>query len=117
MSDAARDDAAQQAAEAWLARIDAKDFETCWDQASPLIQNAITKEQWSQTMTAQANFGTVLSRELEQRTYATELPGAPDGEYVVLVYKTSFENKKNSVETITPRLEDDTWRVAGYFIR
>lgn len=52
-------------------------------------------------------------------TYATKLPGAPDGEYVVIQYKASFANKESAVETITPMKEADgtTWHVSGYFIK
>jgi hypothetical protein len=52
------------------------------------------------------------------KQYATSLPGAPDGQYVVIQYKTAFENKKAGVETITPMLDKDKkWRVSGYFIK
>jgi len=52
------------------------------------------------------------------KKYMTSLPGAPDGEYVVIQYKTSFENKKDAVETVTPmKDEDGVWRVSGYYIK
>jgi hypothetical protein len=45
------------------------------------------------------------------------LPGAPDGEYVVIQFESSFEKKKSAVETVTPMLEKDgKWRVSGYYI-
>jgi hypothetical protein len=45
-------------------------------------------------------------------------PGVPDGEYVVIQYEVSYENKKAAVETVTPMLDKDgKWRVAGYFMR
>jgi hypothetical protein len=48
----------------------------------------------------------------------TELPGAPDGEYVVFQFDTQFEHKRAAVETVTPmRDPDGSWRVSGYFIR
>ena len=55
---------------------------------------------------------------VKSKQYATSLPGAPDGQYVVIQYKTAFENKKAGVETITPMLDKDKkWRVSGYFIK
>jgi hypothetical protein len=61
--------------------------------------------------------GAVVSRQVKSKTYTTSLPGAPDGEYVVIKYDTSFENKRASVETVTPmRDSDGTWRVSGYYI-
>jgi hypothetical protein len=55
---------------------------------------------------------------LSSKTYMTSLPGAPDGEYVVIKFETSFQNKKSAVETITPmREKDGKWRVSGYYIK
>ena len=46
------------------------------------------------------------------------LPGAPDGEYVVIQYESSFEHKQSAIETVTPMLDTDgKWRVSGYFIK
>jgi hypothetical protein len=48
----------------------------------------------------------------------TTMPGAPDGEYVVIQYQTTFEHKNSAVETVTPMLDNDgQWRVSGYYIR
>jgi len=45
-------------------------------------------------------------------------PAVPDGKYVVIQFKTSFENKKSVIETITPMLDNDgRWRVSGYFVK
>jgi hypothetical protein len=62
--------------------------------------------------------GMALTREIISKQYMTSLPGAPDGEYVVIQHSTSFENKKSTVETVTPMLDkDNIWRVSGYFIK
>jgi len=46
------------------------------------------------------------------------VPGAPDGEYVVIRFSTSFEKKQSAIESITPMLDSDgVWRVSGYFIK
>ena len=48
----------------------------------------------------------------------TDIPNAPDGEYVVIQFDTVFENKKEAIEKITPMLDPNgKWRVAGYFIK
>ena len=37
---------------------------------------------------------------------------------MIIQFATSFEHKKEAVETITPMLDaDGSWRVAGYFIK
>lgn len=62
--------------------------------------------------------GEVLSRKVINRTYTTSLPGAPDEQYVVIQFETSFENKHNAVETVTPMMEPNgQWRVSGYYIK
>jgi len=48
----------------------------------------------------------------------TSMPGAPDGEYVVIQFESSFANKESAVETVTPmKGEDGVWRVSGYYIK
>ena len=76
-------------------------------------------EQWTQQISAvRAPLGKVTSREVKKATYAKSLPGAPDGEYVVIQTKASFENKASAIETITPMLDKNgKWRVSGYFIK
>ena len=67
---------------------------------------------------ARKPLGKVISRHLESKWYTTELPDAPNGQYVVLQYKTLFEHHKSATETITPMMDKDRkWRVSGYYIR
>src|SRR5690606_26485494 len=55
---------------------------------------------------------------VQSMNYATELPGAPDGEYVVLEYETTFERKKKGAERVVMMKEPDgSWRTAGYYVR
>jgi Protein of unknown function (DUF4019) len=62
--------------------------------------------------------GKLLSRKLGKAQNAKSLPGAPDGNYVVMQYDTNFSNKKNAVETVTFMQEKDgKWRAAGYYIK
>jgi hypothetical protein len=50
--------------------------------------------------------------------FARSLPGAPDGEYVVIQFTTSFDGKAVATETVTPMKDPDGhWRVSGYYIR
>jgi hypothetical protein len=46
--------------------------------------------------------GKVLSRKLKSATYMKDPPNAPAGDYVIIQYDTSFENKKDAVETVAP---------------
>ena len=110
---------AKKATEAWLKLIDEGKYRESWEQASTSFKDHVTAEQWEKMVgDARKPFGAVVSRNFKLAHYSTSLPGAPDGEYVVIQYDTSFANKKASVETITPMLDKDgQWRVSGYFIK
>lgn len=111
--------AALAAAKAWLQLVDAGKYTESWDVASEYFKRAITKEQWEQTVQAvREPLGKTLSRTVKSMQYTTTLPGAPDGEYMVIQFDSSFTNRKTAVETITPMLDKDgMWRVSGYYIK
>lgn len=114
-----KEESAVKAADFWLTLVDHGGYDKSWEEAAAYFRNAIPKEQWQQTIAAvRKPLGDVITREIHSRDYMTSLPGAPDGEYVVIQFKTSFTNKKAAIETITPMLEQDgTWRVSGYYIK
>jgi hypothetical protein len=110
---------AQQSAESWLALVDSGKYVESWEQAAQLFKAAVTREQWQSALRASREpLGKVLSRNLKSAVFTKTLPGAPDGEYVVIQYDSSFEHKPAAAETITPMLEKDgKWKVSGYYIK
>lgn len=112
-------DAAVAAAEAWLKLVDDGQYDASWDQSADYVKGVVKKEQWAQSMQgARQPLGALLSRKVTSSSYRTTLPGAPDGQYVVIQFETSFANKKEAVETVTPMLQEDgKWYVSGYYIR
>jgi hypothetical protein len=110
---------AQSAATTWLALTDAAKYGPSWDEASSLFKAAITKANWESALKgARTPLGTLKARKLRAATFTRTVPGAPDGEYVVIQFDTQFENKAAAVETVTPmREKDGSWRVSGYFIK
>lgn len=107
------------AAEIWLALIDEGKYGESWETTAAYFRNAITQEKWEQMLIAvRKPLDQLISRELSSKKYTKSLPGAPDGEYVVIQFKTSFVNKESGIETVTPMLDSDgRWRVAGYYIK
>jgi hypothetical protein len=59
----------------------------------------------------------VKSRAVKSVDYTTSLPGLPAGEYVILQFDATFENRGPSVETVSVTLEDGRWRPSGYFLK
>ena len=119
LADEAAEKAAQGAAKKWLALVDQGQYAESWGTAASYFKNAVPEMQWVQSMKgARQPLGKMISRRLKSATFTTSLPGVPDGQYVVIQYATSFENKASAVETVTPlRDPDKQWRVSGYFIK
>lgn len=118
-SDAGKETVAVSAAEKWLATVDAGKHAASWNEAAEIFRNTVKPEQWEQLVKAvRKPLGKPISRKVQTKVYKTSLPGASDGEYVVIQFETSFENKKAAIETVTPMMEKDgKWRVSGYFIK
>ena len=106
------------AADQWLALIDAEDYAQSWEEAAPYFQKNVSEEEWAQQAGgAREPLGAVESREVRNSAYHASMPGAPDGEYVIIQYQTTFENKDSAVETVTPMKVDGEWRVSGYYVK
>jgi len=112
-------EAAISSVQGWLKLLDDGEYDQCWENASEFFKAAVDKTSSAQYLAAARRpLGGLVSREVFNAEYQESLPGAPDGQYVVIVFKTEFQNKKLSYETVTPKLEaDGTWRVSGYYIR
>lgn len=113
------EDVAQSAALSWLELVDSGDYRESWERAAKLFKDSVTADQWQQALGgARTPLGKLVSRKVKSRKYLEQLPGAPDGKYVVLQFETVFENKASAIETVTPMVDPDgKWRVSGYFIK
>jgi hypothetical protein len=104
-------------AQKWL--IDSGKYEDSWSEAAGFFKNAVKKDEWVRAMDAYRKpIGKTVSRKLKSTYYEKSMPGAPDGEYYVIEFESSFENKKSATETVTPILDKGgQWRVSGYYIQ
>jgi hypothetical protein len=110
---------AEKAALQWLNLTDAELYGDSWNSAATAFQNSITRVNWTNALAnARTPLGKLLSRALISARYSRSIPGAPEGEYVVIQYAAQFENKPTATELVTPMKDKDGhWRVSGYFIR
>jgi len=110
---------AKPGAEAWLGIVDAGRYADSWTEAAAYFKGAIDAKSWERQVGAvRTPLGKLQSRAVKSAKAATSLPGAPDGQYVVFQFETSFERKETSVETVTVSKETDgAWRVSGYYIK
>ena len=99
--------------------MDRQSYVESWKEAAAYFRNAVEQPEWTKTQQAvRAPLGNVVSRAFNSANYRTTLPGAPDGEYVVVEFDTRFQHKQKAVETVIPMKEEDgSWRISGYFIR
>ena len=111
--------AAQEAADAWMALVDSMDYAASWQQAAPMFQQQVSEAQWEQALqSVQGPLGAFVSRNLEQREATTALPNAPEGEYVVITYNSAYVQLENAVETVVmAKTKSGEWKAAGYFVR
>jgi len=118
-SDKAAEQAALRVANEWLQLVDNAKYNESWDSAAEFFKTAVSRDSWQQTLQAfRSPLGKIISRKVKSKRFTKSLPGAPDGQYVVIQYETSFENKKSAIETVTPMLDKDgKWRVSGYYIK
>ena len=106
---------ARAAADAWLVLTDTGQYQQSWEQTAASFQASVTNTHWQSALQAvRLPLGKLRTRVFKGATYTRSLPGAPDGEYVVIQYESSFKHKAFAVETVTPsREKDGSWRVAG----
>jgi hypothetical protein len=111
--------AAVEAATGWLGIVDNGKYRDSWQASAQYFQDKVPQDQWESSLRQiRPPFGKVITRETSDVKYMTYIPGAPVGEYVVIQFKTDFEDKHGSIETVTVMLEKDgSWKVSGYFIR
>lgn len=106
------------AANSWVLLVDAKRWDESWDAAGALFKSRIPQTRWASTIQpVREPLGALSSRSLKSITKADALPGAPDGEYEVVQFQTSFANKGAAIETVVLSHEASGWKVDGYFIR
>jgi hypothetical protein len=98
--------------------VDRENYAASWEEAASYFKGAVSQQQWlASVQSFRKPLGEKLSRTVKSQRYHTSLPGAPDGEYVVIQFQTAFTEKKSAIETLTPMLDaDGKWRVSGYYI-
>lgn len=102
----------------WLAIIDKGEMEHAYQIASDFFKKAISQAEFAEGMTMVLKpLGGIKNREVKDILYSTQMEALPDGEYVLVQYNSSFENKKKAVETLSLMKENNKWKVSGYHIK
>jgi hypothetical protein len=109
---------AQAAARAWLAIADRLDAEASYEAAGARFRQALTPSRWNEAVKLiRFPLGSVVQRTVNQTMFTKKLPGQPDGDYVLIAFRTSWTNKAVGRELLTLERVDGKWQVAGYVIQ
>ncbi|MBD8723454.1 DUF4019 domain-containing protein [Oxalobacteraceae sp. CFBP 13708] len=111
--------AGAEAAGRWLALADTGNGEATWHAAGAVFQTAVSQKDWTAALDqARTPYGALTRRTLADARATRTLPGAPEGDYVVLQYQSSFANRPTVTETvIVMRETDGNWKTITYVIR
>jgi hypothetical protein len=108
-----------EAAENWLALADAGKGAESWSAAGALFQGAVSQKDWADTLgKARTPLGALTKRTLADARATRTLPGAPEADYVVLQYQSSFANRPAATEmVVVVREADNRWKTITYLVR
>jgi len=115
----AEEQAAERQALGFLGYLDHGRFADSYAYTGMLIRAQLDRDAFAKQIEekVRAGVGALISRELIDASYTTTVPGAPDGQYVVLHYAVSFANRQEEVETMVLAFAKGYWRVSGYYIK
>ena len=101
----------------WLSLLDDQKYEENWSQAASMFRDQVNKQQWAMALKrSREPMGPVLSRTSSRVDFVKTLREAPDGDYAIIHFTTSFKNKAGVTERLTLVKEDGKWRVAAYAV-
>ena len=104
------------AAQRWLAVVDEQKFAESWDKAARAAKSQMPQKDWIASFSSiRAPLGLLTDRAL-LRHQQLESPEAPGESSRIAVQFSARSGEAQVLETLTLILED-TWRVAGYFVR
>jgi hypothetical protein len=116
----AHEEIAVTGAREWLALADSGQYGSTWDQAGQLFQSSTPREKWEASLAgARKSYGNLEQRNLKTVVVTENLPGAPQGKYVVTTFETKFaQAPAATTEVITSYLESSgQWKVVGYNVK
>lgn len=100
----------------WLKLVDEGKYGDSWDFGSKTFQFTIKRDEWIKAQNEiRKPYGSLVSRKLVDQRTAKDPKGLPAGEYMVLIYESSFSNHPKAGELLTMVKESDgKWRPLTY---
>jgi hypothetical protein len=113
--DQAENRAAVEAVTAWLAALDAGNYDENWRSSATVFRVGNgTAENWASAASEMRGpLGRVVRRQLKEM----QKTNLQEGSAYALVYDTTFEARRSSMEEVTVILDGGFWKVAGYMVK
>ncbi|AMV72325.1 hypothetical protein DBW_1973 [Desulfuromonas sp. DDH964] len=108
--------AALQSATAFLALLDQGDIAAAFDATSTYHRSSQQRERWVASIGTQRSFyGPLVNRVASKTVFKDSYPKNPDGDYVVIVFQSSFTHKRQTTEIVAVTADaNGQWRVSDY---
>ncbi len=85
----------------YLELLDQYRYEEAWQEMSTLFQALGNQNQWQRRQkTIRSTYGSLASRQFYRIDYRQSYSLSPDGQYVIVQFKSSYQNKAETIETV-----------------
>ena len=92
---------AENQARGFLQQLDQGQSDEPWQAMSAHFQAITDQARWKiRQQVIRASYGPLLSRDFKNVSYRTSFSLSPDGEYVIVQFRSSYQNKAESIETV-----------------
>jgi len=92
---------AENQARGFLQQLDQGQSDESWQAMSAHFQAITDQARWKiRQQVIRASYGPLLSRDFKNVSYRTSFSLSPDGEYVIVQFRSSYQNKAESIETV-----------------
>ncbi|MBC8413035.1 DUF4019 domain-containing protein [bacterium] len=112
-------EAARIAAIEWIYLLDDGRYNECWQSSATHFKQALSSEEWEETISdIRSPLGPVMGRTELSADYSDPPMEGPDGKYLTIQYRTDFQKRIKTMESITLIMEENKkWRVYTYSSR
>jgi hypothetical protein len=101
----------------WLSLLDNQQYEESWNQTASMFREEVSQQRWVEVLkSSRQPLGSLVSRVPARIDFTKFLRGAPDGDYAIIHFSTSFKNKAAVTERLTLVRQDGRWQAAAYAI-
>lgn len=112
-------EASAEAADGWLQLLDRENYDQSWEKSSATLQLLVPKKDWRKLMEGiRKPLGEKKTRQMIEQRPAKDPAGLPKGDYMVLLYNSSFTAKPTAHELLTMVKESDgRWKTLTYQVK